>query len=248
MKLFLTKQDVNEQIKELLKDYSSQIAQLEKEIHDLKENENLKELSYQVAFSNKKIEELIKENISIQSSFSNVLSEIEKFKVLFNQQENDFKTELEIISHEIKDSTSVFEKIEKMDQQTEGYFKIVHDTISALSDIVMKKQSETIIPQKTIQKEINLSSYDRKIFNLEEKTNNLEEKLDISVELILDKLANKLSEEQDLPQQLLSDRCPFKPKQGYCSLWATRKNKTDAMTFCTSCIQASNLLDKGIRL
>ena len=86
------------------------------------------------------------------------------------------------------------------------------------------------------------------MYDISERCTGLEEKLDVSIELILDKLADKLSEENVLPEQLLADRCPFKPKQGYCTLWANRKNKTDAMLYCTSCIQASNLLDKGIRL
>ena len=225
MKFLINKEDVAKQIQEALKDFSSQIAQLEKKVNDI-----------------------IEENTSLKDVFSRFLHESETIKNLIHIQKSDFTTELEVFVHEMKENDNlnfVFEKIEKVDRQTEEYFKIVHNTISALSDIVLNIKAPIL---KTTPNNVNLSSYNKKLYDISERCTGLEEKLDVSIELILDKLADKLSEENVLPEQLLADRCPFKPKQGYCTLWANRKNKTDAMLYCTSCIQASNLLDKGIRL
>jgi len=171
------------------------------------------------------------------------LFKIEKNQYHIEQLVSDIRTDLDVINHEKQDLTPVFEKIEGLDQSTLEHFKIVHDTMSKLSEIAMHKP----ILEKSDPRNPKESFFDRRLHKLDEKHSELASKVDAAIELIFEKLANKISDEE-LPSQLSGDRCPFKSKQGYCELWATRKNKADAMVYCSSCIQSSTLLDKGVRL
>lgn len=233
--LFASERYVNEKIQEIEQRFQVQLAEMQDVVYK------------QVEEKTNRIITSIKVLSTEVSALKQKTSDIVDFA-------KSLQTEVDVIQHELNeekriDLSPLHDKIAELDQQTVDHFKIVHDTMSMLSDIVtappvLQKSDakEDRRPGQTQQ----YSSLDRRLVNLDEKHIELAEKVDAAIELILDKLASKMSEE-DLPPQLVSDRCPFKAKQGYCALWAARKNKSDAMVYCTSCLQATELLDKGIR-
>jgi len=261
MKLFASEHYVDEKIKISEKNILDYISTIKIETVDdskvliIKEFEKIKVEIKRICEENNallqkdyisKLSDLKSGFLEFQTLFENLDMKISDVKTEIEQQNqkiNDFKFDLDVLNHEKQDLTPVFEKIEGLDQSTLEHFKIVHDTMSKLSEIAMHKP----ILEKSDPRNPKESFFDRRLHKLDEKHSELASKVDAAIELIFEKLANKISDEE-LPSQLSGDRCPFKSKQGYCELWATRKNKADAMVYCSSCIQSSTLLDKGVRL
>jgi len=76
----------------------------------------------------------------------------------------------------------------------------------------------------------------------------LEKKIDVAVDFLLERLSENEVAEDFVPKELKENKCPFKPKHGYCEIWAKRKNKNDGLAYCASCMRSSELLDQGIKL
>jgi chromosome segregation ATPase len=229
--MFASEKYVDEQI------YRSKI------ILDGKDNDIVREiddLKKQIEYNNTHLQNAMR----MQFSELNIrISNIEAKQELINENIESLKVDIEVLSHEKQDMSVVFDKITELDNQTLDHFKIVHDTISKLSEIIMLPKSEKPNVKSTAQN--HLIDYKK----LEEKHEALSLKLDTAIDMVFEKIANNESpDDEDLPPQLSSDKCPFKKKQGFCELWANRKNKKDALVYCSSCMQVSELLDKGVKL
>jgi len=179
------------------------------------------------------------------------LLKIEENQNDINEKIDSLRTDIDILGHEKPDLNPVFDKILELDNQTLEHFKIVHDTISKLSEIVMVKSTQKL--EKPSDQKASYSYSPQKISNIDHKLKSLDDqyqdlklKLETAIEVIFEKISE--SDDENLPSQLLGDKCPFKKKQGFCELWAKRKNKKDALVYCSSCMQASELLDKGVSL
>lgn len=256
MKLFASENYVKEQIQQAISEATSNIEEklnintqhLDSRIHILK-TDLLCEIKKSIS-EVKSLFETYEQRLNyIENAYNDFLKRLDNIENSHNEfstKQIQLEIDVDCLNQENKDVSHVFEKIETLDNETSEHFKIVHDTISKLSEIIMHPaKSKEIL--KDSRHSGSSSSFDRRLHNLDEKHSELASKLDAAIEVIFEKLANKMSDE-DLPSQLSSDNCPFKTKQGRCEIWASRKNKADAMTYCSSCIQSSILLDKGIKL
>lgn len=249
MKLFASENYVDEKISKALDSIQKEVVEskiifeeFEKFKTELQQifNDNMSNLRKDYSA---KLSELKNGFLEFEKLFENIKTDVSNH----NDQLGEFKVELDVLQHE-KDLTTVIEKIDDLDKSTLEHFQLVHNIISKLSDISLYKSKTTATTIKSISTtHKDTTSFDKRLFDLDEKHGELASKVDAAIELIFEKLANKISED-DLPPQLSGDLCPFKSKQGYCEIWATRKNKSDALTYCSSCIQSSMLLDKGIKL
>ena len=149
----------------------------------------------------------------------------------------------EISNQPIINLDPISKRIDEAEEDNKSLIKI----ISTLNDSLSKLDKSIKSNKADVDTQINQNN------ELFEKTKNdldqISEKLDVSVDVLLEKISDQsIEEEENLPDILKENRCPFKPKKGYCAIWAKRKKKSEGLLFCHSCIEADKLLDKGIRL
>lgn len=204
-------------------------------------NSNYQQLSQIQSTIKKEIDEL---RLYFQNLNSNIQQMLQNMEVLANSITN-INSEFSsfVIRQQIDEKPVVnpnFNNLEnQIKQQQQDFVKI----ISVLNDSIEQ------INTKINKLPVSNNSFDKKVLSeINTKINQLEETLNNSIDVLLEKISDRALDDENLPKELKASRCPFKPKQGYCGLWANRINKTDAMIYCLSCLKQSELMDKGIKL
>jgi len=161
-----------------------------------------------------------------------------------SQKEMDLTRSIEILK-KVNDSynDSLIERINEVKSENKGIIKI----INVLHKSIEKLNASILDNKKTIEQKSGET--DKKNLETTKTVAQIGEKLEIAVDVLLDKIAEKaIYDTSKLPKELIENKCPFKPKHGYCEIWKNRPNKSDGIVYCASCLRISELAYRGIKL
>lgn len=209
-----------EKIGELLKDVREQMA----ENHDVLEQKPMTPEQKEIKTLKSRIDFLVNEISDSQSKFDSIDSNVNDLNELVIEVD-DIKFDIKNIQEEQKTL------VKDVDDLKTNIISCI-DLITSLNNGIEKLQNTVESTQEYTTNEIAKQA----------------NKLTATTEVLLEKISVTKVERDLLPKILSKDICPFKPNQGYCDIWANRPDKNDGLVFCQSCIRASELASKGVKL
>lgn len=156
------------------------------------------------------------------------------------------------------ESQNVETRIDKISREVDDSQRVTLQSINSIMDVLenLGDDKSTKVDDKELLKLKSnftqlVSEEKNKFMRIEQQLESIknantkavsdyEEKINVLMELITDKLVDQ----ETLPEFLKSDVCPFKKKKGSCEIWASRKNKNDAMVFCIPCMLGNATIKK----